>query len=102
MSRPVLVAVHEQAREREALQRELSSRYAADYEIVCEDSALSALGRLEALRTTASGPVLVVFAAETMTSMGGLDFLERARELHPRAQRVLLLLGLTGRRRSRS
>jgi thioredoxin reductase (NADPH) len=91
MSRPVLVAVHEQPREREALQRELSSRYAADYEIVCEDSAPSALRRLETLRTTASGPVLVVLAAETMTSMGGLDFLERARELHPRAQRVLLL-----------
>jgi thioredoxin reductase (NADPH) len=91
MSRPVLVAVHEQAREREALQRELRSRYAADYEIVCEDSAPAALGRLEALRTTESGPVLVVFAAETMTSMRGLDFLERARELHPRAQRVLLL-----------
>jgi thioredoxin reductase (NADPH) len=90
MSRPVLVAVHEQAPEREALRREFS-RYAADYDIVCEDSATSAVRRLEVLRSTAGGPVLVVFAAETMTSMGGLDFLERARELHPRAQRVLLL-----------
>ncbi|HEY2949181.1 MAG TPA: hypothetical protein VGJ53_12425, partial [Micromonosporaceae bacterium] len=91
MARPVLMAVHEQARELEVLQRELAGRYAADYEIVCEASTVSALDRLDVLRMTTDAEVLAVFAAHEMTGMTGIQFLQQAHQRHPRAQRVLLI-----------
>ena len=87
---PVLLAVTEQSRELEMIQRELVSRYDADYEIVCEQSVESALVRLEELKA-AGAQVLVLFAAAEMTAMTGIEYLQRAHELHPRAQRVLLI-----------
>jgi thioredoxin reductase (NADPH) len=90
MPKPILVAVHDQPRELEMIQRELS-RYAADYEIVCERSTASALQRLEVLRETAGAQVLALFAADRMTAMSGIDYLQRAHELHPRTQRVLVI-----------
>jgi thioredoxin reductase (NADPH) len=91
MAKPVLMAVHEQTRELNVLQRELADRYAADYEIMCEASAASALERLDALRVTADAEVLAVFAADEMTRMTGIEFLLRAQQRHPHAQRVLLI-----------
>jgi thioredoxin reductase (NADPH) len=85
------MAVHEQARELEVLQRELAGRYAADYEIVCEASTVSALDRLDVLRMTTDAEVLAVFAAHEMTGMTGIQFLQQAHQRHPRAQRVLLI-----------
>jgi len=87
---PILLAVHEQTRELEIIQRELVSRYDADYEIVCEQSVESALERLDVLRA-AGAQVLVLFAADEMTAMTGIEYLQLAHELHPRAQRVLLI-----------
>jgi len=88
--KPILLAVHEETRDLEMIQRELLSRYDADYEIVCEQSAASALVRLDLLRV-AGAQVLVLFAADEMTAMTGIEYLQRAHELHPRAQRVLLI-----------
>src|SRR5215207_1677410 len=91
MAKPVLMAVHEQTRELKTLHQELVRRYAADYEVMCEASAASALERLDALRVTAGAEVLAVFAAHEMTAMNGIEFLQRAYQLHPHAQRVLLM-----------
>ena len=102
MVKPILLAVHEQTRELEMIQRELLSRYAADYEIIGEASVASALERLDVLRVTSGAEVLVLFAADQMNTMTGIEYLQRAHELHPRAQRVLLIPWVTDRRRSRS
>src|SRR3954451_8690608 len=91
MPNPILLAVHEQPTDREALQRELTSRYSSGYEIICEASPVSALERLDALRASAEANVLILFAASRMATMPGTEFLERAHELHPHAQRVLLI-----------
>src|SRR4051812_35506669 len=91
MPKPILLAVHEQLPEREALQRELTSRYSSGYDIVCEGSPVSALQRLDQLRATNGANVLILFAASQMAMMRGTEFLERAHELHPHAQRVLLI-----------
>ncbi len=91
MAKPVLMAVLEQTRELNVLQRELAGRYAADYEIICKASAASALERLDVLRVTADAEVLAVFAAHEMTGMTGIQFLQRAHQRHPHAQRVLLI-----------
>jgi len=89
--RLILLAVLDQPRDRRAIQRELTSRYATDYEIICEASPLSALQRLDALRAAPDARVLIVFAAGQMAAMTGAEFLHRAHELHPHAQRVLLI-----------
>ena len=91
MPKPILLAVHEQTVDREAMRRELTSRYSTDYEIVCEASPESALNRLQELRATAEAHVLILFAASDMSTMPGTEFLERAHELHPHAQRVLVI-----------
>ena len=80
---PILLAVHEQTRELEIIQRELVSRYDADYEIICEQSVESALERLDVLRAVGA-QVLVLFAADEMTAMTGIEYLHLAHELHPR------------------
>lgn len=91
MTKPILMAVHEHPRELATIQRELLGRYAADYEVIAEASATAALARLEALRGTADARVVVLFAAHAMTGMTGIEYLQRAHALHPRAPRVLLL-----------
>jgi thioredoxin reductase (NADPH) len=90
MAKPILMAVHDRTRELKTLQRELAHRYAADYDIVCEASVASALDRLNGLRS-AGVDVLAVFAAHEMTEMTGIEFLQRAHQLHSHAQRVLLI-----------
>ena len=91
MLKPVLMAVHDRSGDRRRIQRELVSRYATDYEIISLGSAESALQRLEELRTVPAAAVLIVFAASDLTAMSGIELLRRAHDLHPRAQRVLLV-----------
>jgi thioredoxin reductase (NADPH) len=91
MTKQILLAVHDRAGELEMVQRELVSRYAADYEIICERSATSALQRLDALRAGGDARVLILFAAQEMSEMTGIEYLRRAHELHAWAQRVLLI-----------
>ena len=90
MKAPILLAVHDQARELDVIRRELTSRYGTDYTIICESSPRSALRQLDALRATPDASVLILFAASEMAAMTGSEFLDRAHELHPHAQRVLL------------
>ena len=91
MAKPILLAVHDRPGDLERVRHELTSRYAADYEIICADSPASALTRLEAARDTPGAAVLAVFAASEMTAMTAIEFLRQAGDLHPHAQRVLLV-----------
>src|SRR4051794_21740515 len=91
MPKPIFIAVHGQLPERAALKRELPSRSASGYDIVCEASPVSALERLDEFGATTGANVLILFAASQMAMMSGTEFLERAHELHPHAQRVLLI-----------
>jgi thioredoxin reductase (NADPH) len=91
MIKPVLLAVHDQPGELRRIQQELTDRYARDYEIICTDSSASALHRLAALRAAPATAVLILFAAAEMHPMSGVEYLQRAHELHPHAQRVLLI-----------
>src|SRR5690242_8849351 len=91
MAKPILLAVHDQPGDLERIEHELTSRYAADYDILVEESPAAALARLSAVRDTPEVAVLALFAASEMTAMTGVEFLQRARDLHPHAQRVLLI-----------
>ena len=91
MTKPILLAVHDRQPDLDLIQGVLASRYAVDYEIICEESPMSALQRLEALRKVPAGPVLVLFAGSDMEAMTGVEYLRRAHALHPHAHRVLLI-----------
>jgi thioredoxin reductase (NADPH) len=91
MVKPVLLAVHDQPGDLRLIQQELTDRYARDYEIICTDSPVSALHRLAAWRADPEAAVLILFAAAEMRPMSGVEFLRQAHELHPHAQRVLLI-----------
>ena len=92
MATSTLLAVHDEPAALDVLCRELTGRYGTDYEIICEQSPVSALRRLVALRQeTPEAPVLALFAASEMTEMTGVEFLQRAHETHRHARRVLLI-----------
>jgi thioredoxin reductase (NADPH) len=91
MVKPVLLAVHDQPDDLRLIQQELTDRYARDYEIICTDSPAMALHRLAAWRATPAAAVLILFAAAAMHTMSGVEYLRRAHDLHPHAQRVLLI-----------
>src|SRR3954447_12339303 len=91
MAKPILLAVHDRPSDLERVHHELTSRYVADYDIICEQSPAAALARLDAVGDTPGAAVLALFAASEMTAMTGIEFLRRARDLHPHAQRVLLI-----------
>jgi hypothetical protein len=50
MAKPILLVVHDRPGDLERVHHELTSRYLADYDIICEDSPTAALARLDAGR----------------------------------------------------
>ncbi|HEV8191511.1 MAG TPA: hypothetical protein VGP82_08500, partial [Ktedonobacterales bacterium] len=90
MTKPILMAVDDHIQDLETLQRELLKRYGADYDVLADHSAASALQRLEELRA-AGAQVAILLAALEMDAMRGIAYLEQAHRLQPQAKRVLLL-----------
>lgn len=82
MAKPIFLVVDEQRDDLETIQQALLRRYGADYRVLAESSADSALQRLATLDQTT--PIIVLSAIE-------LDFLDQVHELQPLAKRVLLL-----------
>src|SRR5262249_26498881 len=89
MDMPVMLVVDEDTAQLRVVEQELGKRYSADYEVICEPSAAEALGKLEALKAT-DRQVAFLFADEAMSEMTGIEFMQRAHDLHPDAQRILL------------
>ena len=92
MDRPVMLAVDDDPAALGSVERELSRRYQADYDLHVADSAGVALAILTRIRE-AGGQVALVLAGSSMqgTGTGGIEFLARVRELHPDAKRSLLI-----------
>ncbi len=90
MTKPILMAVDEHSHDLETIQQELAKRYGADYDVLAERSAASALQRLEELRA-AGVEVAILLATLEIGAMSGIAYLEQAHVLHPHAKRVLLL-----------
>ncbi len=88
--KPVLMAVDDHMQDLETIQREPLKRYGADYDILADHAAASALQRLDELRAVGV-QVAILLAALEMDAMTGIDYLEQAHKLHPYAKRVLLL-----------
>jgi len=90
MNKPFIVAVDDNSQSLDLIIQELRKRYAADYEIVCEQSSVSALHWLEELAQTGQ-EVALLLADCWLPEISGIEFLMRAHKLHPEAKRGLLL-----------
>lgn len=90
MSGPVLVAVEEDARALQDVERELRDRYARHYRIVCMRSSQEALACLQDL-AAAGEQVALVLAGQWLSGLTGSELLDQARHLHPHAKRGLLI-----------
>lgn len=90
LAKPLLMVVDDHHDDLERVRQELLKRYGQDYDIRSETSAQAALSHLDTLHSS-DAQVLILIAASDMGEQPGVDFLERAHELHPKAKRVLLI-----------
>ena len=90
MAKPVLVVVHHDRETLAALERDLSRRFGADYQVLAADTPAAALAALGA-RSRAGAQAAVLLADQGLQGMTGIQFLSRAHELYPAAKRVLLI-----------
>lgn len=96
MSLPVILAVDEDEQELGAVERELGSRYSPSYRVITESSTGDGVARLVDLASSGEDVALVLVAFSIGPDRAS-KLLQRARALHPRAQRGLILeLGLWG------
>ena len=88
--RPVILIVDDRPRGLAALLDAIERRYGRDYRVVGHLSAHAALDEL-ARAQAANEQVALVIADQWMPEMTGHEVLLRAHELHPEAQRALLV-----------
>ncbi|HEY0574348.1 MAG TPA: FAD-dependent oxidoreductase [Pseudonocardia sp.] len=89
MGKPVLLTVDDDPGVSRAVARDLRRRYAEEFRIVRADSAMDALDALRELKLR--GDVVAAMLADyRMPQMNGIEFLEQAMDLFPRARRALL------------
>jgi thioredoxin reductase (NADPH) len=90
MELPVCVVIDDDPSTLNRLTRDLGRRYGEEYAIVAAPGAQAGLETLERLRDTGR-PVALIVADLQMRDMTGLEFLARARSLHPLAKRAALI-----------
>jgi thioredoxin reductase (NADPH) len=90
MPGPIILAIEDEAEVRQELQDDLARRYAADYQVLSVGSPEAGLERLASAQRDSTA-VAIVIAGHRLSTMTGVEFLERAHDLHPLARRVLLI-----------
>jgi thioredoxin reductase (NADPH) len=90
MNKPILIAVDTDETSLLFVEQELRKRYGADYEVICDPSAEAALSMLQALKDKGR-QVALLFTDQSLPEMTGIEFLNRAHNLHPNAKRILLV-----------
>jgi thioredoxin reductase (NADPH) len=89
MGKPVLLTVDDDPGVSRSVARDLRRRYSETFRIVRADSSLDALEALRELKLR--GEVVAAMLADyRMPQLNGIEFLEQAMDLFPRARRALL------------
>lgn len=88
-TRPVILAVDDDAEVLSAISRDLRQRYRSEYRIVAASSGEEAL---EAIRTFSERgtPIALFLVDQRMPGMSGTELLAEARKLYPDTRKVLL------------
>jgi thioredoxin reductase (NADPH) len=89
MAKPILLSVDDDSDVLRAIERDLRSRYGADYRVLASDSPQSALDLLKQLKIR-NDSVALLLADQRMPKMDGIGFLQEAQQLYPEAKRALL------------
>jgi thioredoxin reductase (NADPH) len=87
--KPILLTVDDDPGVSRAVARDLRRQYGESYRVVRTESGPQALEALRELKLRGD-PVAVLLADHRMPEMSGLEFLEEAMDLFPRARRALL------------
>src|ERR671923_2724825 len=87
--KPILLTVDDDPGVSRAVARDLRRRYGETYRVVRTESGPQALETLRELKLRGDA-VAVLLADHRMPDMSGLEFLEEAMDLFPRARRALL------------
>jgi thioredoxin reductase (NADPH) len=87
--KPILLTVDDDPGVSRAVARDLRRQYGETYRVVRAESGSQALDALRELKLRGD-PVAVLLADHRMPEMSGLEFLEEAMDLFPRARRALL------------
>jgi len=88
-SRPILVTVDDDPSVSRSVARDLRRRYGQEYRVLRADSGSDALEALREVRRRGDR-VAAILADYRMPHMNGIEFLEQAMDLFPRARRALL------------
>ena len=89
MPKPVLLSVDDDSDVLRAIERDLRSRYGAEYRVIGSDVPLGALDILKELKVR-NDSVALLLADQRMPRMDGVDFLQEAMRIFPDAKRALL------------
>src|SRR5689334_8809598 len=89
MAKPILLSVDDDTDVLRAIERDLRSKYGANYRVLSSDSPQGALDLLKQLRLR-NDSVALLLADQRMPKMDGVGFLQEARDIFPEAKRALL------------
>ena len=89
MSKPIILTLDDDPHVLRAVERDLRTKYGAEYRIARADSGHAALELLAEWKRRGQVPALFL-VDQRMPNMTGLEFLEKATSIYPDARRVLL------------
>ena len=90
LTRPVIMLVDDEPQALSPLLDALARRYGGDYRVVSHLSARAALDDLASIKNEGEEVALII-ADQWMPEMTGIELLGRAHQIHPEAQRALLV-----------
>ena len=89
MPKPILLSVDDDSDVLRAIERDLRSKYGADYRVIGSDSPEKALDLLKQLKVR-NDSVALMLADQRMPHMNGVEFLQEGMGIFPEAKRALL------------
>jgi thioredoxin reductase (NADPH) len=89
VAKPILLSVDDDPEVSRAVERDLRRKFGGDYRVMRAESGPAALDALEKL-TLRGDQVALLLVDQRMPVMTGVEFLERALKIYPKAKRVLL------------
>jgi thioredoxin reductase (NADPH) len=89
MAKPILLSVDDDSDVLRAIERDLRSKYGADYRVIGSDSPQGAITLLKQLKVR-NDTVALLLADQRMPHMDGVAFLQEGMRIFPDAKRVLL------------
>jgi thioredoxin reductase (NADPH) len=89
MAKPILLSVDDDSDVLRAIERDLRSKYGAEYRVIGSDSAAGALTLLKQLKVR-NDSVALLLADQRMPRMDGVTFLQEGMQIFPEAKRALL------------